>query len=206
MNMNNNVVTPITRAQSVVHPTTPADVVHTLDPRPTDDDVEVVIAAFRSAGLHADLQALWSTYPNLHHSTLAMLKMYSTSWPSSDGGEEADCAVVKAVKTALSLVKSGIHQGETDRAHVIANYLSGLVTIASDIVAVHAWGFNRNRPVERLIDFDVPFREWEKNGAFTEVRFLAQHNPTKTEVDGTRMKLLCAIASTKDVGVYARFR
>ncbi|EWS66687.1 hypothetical protein Y695_00095 [Hydrogenophaga sp. T4] len=197
-----SVVTPFHRAQEKEIPASSEDCIRTINSSGADD-AQLLVQSLREAGLQNDQQAIWTTYPNLHHATLELVRLYSISWPTAE--PEGDSAVVKAVKTAMEMVSEGVKNGETDRAHVVANYLSGLVSIATDIVAVHAWGFVRNRPVERLHEFGAGFREWATSGAFTEVRFLAQDSVTKVEVDGTRMKLLCAIANTKDVGLYSRF-
>ncbi|MDO8280813.1 MAG: hypothetical protein Q7T63_22200 [Burkholderiaceae bacterium] len=156
------------------------------------------------AGLTSDARALWLAYPNLHDAACRLLEMLSTEWPSSRVPKAS--AAVQAVITAISRVKEGFSQQETSREMIVANFLHGIASVADDVAGVTAWGFNKEKPVEQFDVGTSNFDVWSSNQAFTEIRFFFAENRSSSEVEGTRLKVLCAVASARDVGVAARFK
>ena len=69
-----------------------------------------------------------------------------------------------------------------------------------------AWGFERGRPVGAFDALGSSFDTWSHRERLTEVRFLFGDGLTASEVEGFRLKILCAVANAKDVGVATRYR
>lgn len=166
------------------------------------DGMVMVEKEFERLGILQDQRALWMAYPNLQMATEKLMGIFSYVWPSST--EDGRSAVSVAAQEALRRVREGVERGENTRTLVVANYLKGLGTIASDVVAVRAWGFSKGKEVEEWNSEIQPFLQWSQSGDFSEVRFYSRIDASHVEVDGTRMKLLCAIASARDVGAMTR--
>lgn len=159
--------------------------------------------AIHAAGLEADVRGVWMAYPNLREATSKLLGLLSSSWPCANGFDKS--AVVEAALGAIGRVKGGLERGENSRDFVVANYLAGLGGVAEDLVKLQAWGFLKDRAVEQWsIEDKKPFLDWANLGGFTEIRFYRRRHADYRELMGTRFKLLCAVASAKDVGATAR--
>lgn len=167
------------------------------------DGWERLGVAVHAAGVDADVRGVWMAYPNLREATSKLVGLLSSSWPSAQGFDKS--AVIEAVLAAVGRVKGGLERGENGRDFVVANYLAGLGGAAEDLVRLQAWGCIKERPVEQWIHEDKrPFVEWANLGGFTEIRFYRRRQADYRELTGTRFKLLCAVASAKDVGAAAR--
>lgn len=169
----------------------------------SQDSKRQIFEAVRSEGLKDDLQNIWAAYPNLEDATSKLLSRLSISWPSQE--DSAKSAVALATIKAIRAVKRGIDAGERSRAQVVAAYLSGLATVAEDVAAVRVWGCHGAKSQERWSLEDSDLAEWVERKGFDEVKFFSVDQPNQTEVAGTRMKLLCAIATTRDVGLLGRY-
>jgi hypothetical protein len=88
----------------------------------------------------------------------------------------------------------------------VANFLQGLSTVADDVAGVIAWGYQKDKAMEQYDSAKGSFAEWSSGGGFTEVRFHFAEDQSTSEVEGTRLKLLCAVASAKDVGIASRYK
>lgn len=181
-----------------------AECVHVLRLPISSDLQSLLTSKLNDLGLESDQRALWLGYPNLKAATMKLLGIYSVEWPSST--EDRSPAVVKACREAIKRVKEGVASGDNTRAMVVSNYLNGLATIADDTMAVRAWGYHGNRAIEEWPSESGTFPEWLQRSGFSEVRFFARTGVHHNEMEGTRMKLLCSIATAKDVGVVARYR
>jgi hypothetical protein len=161
-------------------------------------------AEIEKAGLTYDARALWLAYPNLRDAADRLIEMLSTEWPSSRVPSAS--AAVQAVITAITRVKEGFAQQEISREMIVANFLHGIASVADDVAGVTAWGFNKEKPIEQydvgVTNFDI----WSANKDFTEIRFYFAETRSPSEVEGTRLKVLCAVAGARDVGVAARFK
>lgn len=198
MNMSSK-ITPI-RSRNKVAGGSAQDFIHCAPAPLSADGMEMVEKEFERLGILHDQRALWMAYPNLQMATEKLMGIFSYVWPSSI--EDGRSAVSVAAQEALRRVREGVERGENTRSLVVANYLKGLVTIASDVVAVRAWGCTKGKEVEEWDSERQSFMQWSQG--FTEVRFYTRPKASHVEVDGTRMKLLCAIASARDVGTMTR--
>lgn len=173
-------------------------------PFSTDGEHQLLRKAVEEANLLSDMKAIWFAYPNLKEAAEKLDRMLTHAWPSrsAHGGS----AVGEAVITALRRVKEGLEAREESRDFIISNFLDGLCTVAQDVAGVQAWGYQNGKPLEQYDDSAGDFEKWANANAFTEVRFFFKTETTGHEIQGTRLKLLCAVASTKDVGVVARYK
>lgn len=167
-----------------------------------DNGMALIEAECLKLGILQDQRALWMAYPNLQVATEKLMAIFSHVWPSAkDYGRSA---VGVAAVQALNRVREGVDRGENTRTLVVANYLGGLASIAEDAVAVRAWGCQKGKAVEEWSSEASSFLEWSREGRFTEVRFYSRSDASRVETEGTRMKLLCAIATARDVGAVTR--
>ncbi len=202
--MNKSVVTSIAAARgaSKKEPVTLADLATAVPI--ASDDAALLLKAVEKAHLLSDMRALWIAYPNLQQATEKMAKLLTFVWPSRSASGAS--AVGEAVVTALRRVKQGLAVDEESRDFVVSNFLDGLLSAANDVAGVHAWGYQNGKPIEQYEDSKGSFERWANTGPFTEIRFFFRTEMSSHELEGTRLKLLCAIASTKDVGVVARYK
>jgi len=196
-------VTPISAARTARNPALSDPVYSVSAPIPLSGTARLD-SEIASAGLTYDARALWLAYPNLRDAADRLIEMLSTEWPSSHAPRTS--AAVQAVITAISRVKEGFAQQEISREMIVANFLHGIASVADDVAGVTAWGFNKEKPVEQFEVGAASFDAWASNRAFTEIRFFHAENRSSSEVEGTRLKVLCAVASARDVGVTARFK
>jgi len=176
---------------------------HIIKPPTKDEGHKAFLATLQLAGMSSDLTPLWFTYPNLKEATTKLLEILSIDWPAStDLGKSA---VVCATGMALARVKQGVKGGESAREFIVSNYLAGLAAVAEDVVLLRAWGYVKDRAIEQWNLEQGGFQKWASERAYTEIRFVSNPQLNMNEIKGTRMKLLCAIASAKDVGVVTRF-
>lgn len=161
----------------------------------------VLLAELTNTGLQDDLRTIWSAYPNLEEATQKLLQKISIVWPSREDPNLS--AVVKATIKAVQAVKHSIDVGERSRAQVVAAYLQELATVADDVATIKALGVHgKNQQRWTLEDPDL--WKWLGDSGFDEIKFMAVDEPNPNEVTGTRIKLLCAIATTRDVGLVGR--
>lgn len=165
------------------------------------DGISVLLTALTSTGLQDDLRTIWSAYPNLEEATQKLLHKISIVWPSRDDPEVP--AVVKATIKAVQAVKHSIEIGERSRAEVVAAYLHELATVADDVAAIKVLGIHGKQHLRWTLE-DPDLWQWLGANGFDEIKFLMIDEPNPNEVAGTRIKLLCAIATTRDVGLVGR--
>lgn len=166
------------------------------------DDQLAMVSAVSKANRLADLRGIWIAYPNLKEATERLLELISTVWPGKGGNVSA---LSEAVLRSIERVQRGMERGETTRDFVVANYLAGLGSIAEDVVALNAWGYVRDTPQEQWRLELSSFSRWANGTGFSEIRFLKRTHANPSEVEGTRLKILCSIASAKDVGIVSRY-
>lgn len=166
------------------------------------EGLAVLTAALRDRGLEDDLRSIWTAYPNLQDATSKLLNKISIAWPSRMKPSEP--AIVMATVKAVKAVKRGIANGDRSRAQVVAAYLTSLATVAEDVASVRAWGYF-GKSQERWTIEDGDLWSWAGSRRFTGIKFFAVDDPNPNDVAGTRIKLLCAIASTRDVGLVGRY-
>ena len=166
------------------------------------EGLAVLIAAMRDRGLDEDLRSIWTAHPNLQDATSKLLNKISIAWPSRMTPSQP--AIVLATAKAVQAVKRGIPTGERSRSHVVSTYLTCLSTVADDVASIRAWGF-LGKIQERWTLEDGDLWTWADYRRFTGIKFFAVDDPNPNDVAGTRMKLLCAIASTRDVGLVGRY-
>lgn len=167
------------------------------------DDKSALNQALTAEGYISGSRALWLTYPSLKEASEKLISNLSLRWPSKVGHYPA---AIQAILKAFKFVDDGLQVGEGTREHIVANYLRGLGMAAEDIVQCQAWGFQGNRVIEQWISMDQTFAEWANSGHFDEVRIYLKEAGQSRELEGTRLKLICAVAGVKDVGVLSRFR
>lgn len=177
--------------------------VHTLQVPLAHSDLDKLLLAIQAEGLEDDQQSIWLAYPNLRVATEKLLAIYSLNWPLARDSERS--MVIEAAIEGVREVKRSIQRNERSRSHVVAGYLRGLAMAAEDSAHLQAWGVHRNRPVEQWTLEQESFGDWVSRNDFQEVRFYEVSDVSRNEVEGTRMKVLCSIASTRDVGVVARY-
>lgn len=166
------------------------------------EGLAVLTAAMRERGLEEDLRSIWAAHPNLQDATGKLLNKISIAWPSRLKPDEP--AVVVATARAVQAVKRGIANGERSRAQVVSTYLTCLATVADDVASIRAWGYV-GKSQERWTLEDGDLWAWASGRRFNGIRFFAVDDPNPNDVAGTRMKLLCAIATTRDVGLVGRY-
>lgn len=167
------------------------------------EDKSALTQALTDEGFISGSRALWLTYPSLKEASEKLISNLSLRWPSKVGPYPA---AIQAILKAFKFVDDGLQVGEGTREHIVANYLRGLGMAAEDIVQNQAWGFQGNRVIEQWISMDQTFADWANSGHFDEVRIYRKEGGAVRELDGTRLKLICAVAAVKDVGVMSRFR
>lgn len=186
-------------------------------PRPLDalafHSVSVPAAASGPARLQAaleqqflayDARAIWIGYPNLQRAALALVEQLSVDWPCRDQPEAS--ASIRAVLHAIQEVRDGMERQESGREQITANFLQGLASAAADTAGTVAWGFRGPKPVEAFAVWSGSFDLWCSDSALTHVQFYRSSGPSSCETEGTRLKLLCAVASARDVGIASRWR
>lgn len=161
-------------------------------------------AAIDAAGLTYDARAIWLVYPNLRAAADRLVELFSADWPCR--GATQDSAAIAAVLQAILHVKEGVRNHEDTRSMIVANFLQGLATAADDIAGTVAWGFQRGQAVGALDILRDSFDAWSRKGKLTEVRFFCSEGLGASEVEGFRLKILCAVANAKDVGAATRYR
>jgi len=167
------------------------------------DDLHVLTRALDAESLMSDSRALWLTYPGLRDAADKLIANISIGWPGQSGKYPA---AVQAILEAIRKVQERLTFGEGTREFIVANYLTGLGTVAQDVAHTQAWGFRSNRVIEQWTSLDKNFVDWANEGGFDEVRFYPRTTVPANEVEGMRWKLLCAVASAKDIGVMSRYR
>lgn len=177
--------------------------VHTLQMPLAHSELEQLLVAIQAEGLEDDQRSIWLAYPNLRVATEKLLAIFSLSWPLAR--DRARSMVIEAAIVGIRAVKQAIKRDERTRAHVVAKYLGGLASAAEESAHLQAWGVHRNRPVEQWTLDQESFGDWVSRNDFQEVRFYEVNDVNRNEVDGTRMKVLCSIASARDVGVVTRY-
>ena len=196
-------VTPISAARAARLPSA-AESMCSVKPAIQPAGAPRLDAEISKAGLAYDARALWLAYPNLRDAADRLIDLLSAEWPSRR--VTTDSAAVQAVLTAIARVKEGFTQHEDTRDMIVANFLHGIATVADDIAGVTAWGFNKEKAVEQFDPTLGSFDAWARGGDFTDIRFYFAEKLSTSEVEGTRLKILCAVASAKDVGVATRFK
>lgn len=195
-------VTDISAARSLRKPA--VEVLHTISMPMSDPGMARLQQAIERAGLAYDARAIWMGYPNMEQATIRLMKLYSADWPSRR--DATSSAVIEAVLAAIRNVKTGWDRDERTRDLTVANFLDGIGSIADDVAGVCAWGYEKDKPIEQYASEKGSFLEWTQASSFTEVRFYFAEEQSQREIDGTRWKLLCAVASTKDVGIVHRYK
>lgn len=173
-----------------------------VDPSMVTEGLAVLTAAMRDQGLEDDLRSIWAAYPNLQDATSKLLNRITIAWPSRIKPSES--AIVVATAKAVKAVKKGIALGDRSRAQVVATYLNALATVADDVASIRAWGY-LGKSQERWTLEDGDLWVWAGGRRFTGIKFFAVDDPNPNDVAGTRIKLLCAIATTRDVGLVGRY-
>lgn len=177
---------------------------HTVSLPPAVPSQQRLEAAINAAGLSYDARAIWLVYPNLRAAADRLIELFSADWPCRDAARES--AAISAVLAAIRHVKEGMRNHEDTRNLIVANFLQGLATAADDIAGTVAWGFERGRPVGAFDALASSFDTWSRRERLTEVRFFFGDGLSASEVEGFRLKILCAVANAKDVGVATRYR
>ncbi len=177
---------------------------HTVAVPPAIGSQQRLEAAIDAAGLSYDARAIWLVYPNLRAAAERLVELFSSDWPCRGAAREP--AAIAAVLQAIQHVKEGMRNQEDTRNLIVANFLHGLATAADDIAGTVAWGFQCGRPVGPFEALGCGFDAWCRRERLTEVRFFIGEALSASEVEGFRLKILCAVASAKDVGVATRFR
>ena len=166
-------------------------------------DTKELAKALEAESLLSDSRALWLTYPSLSDASDKLIATLSVGWPSQSGKYPA---AIQAILTAIRKVQEGLTKGESTREYIVVNYLTGLGSVVSDVALTQVWGFQNNRVIEQWTASSPPFVEWANNYGFDEIRFYRRTAVPAHELDGTRLKLLCAVASARDIGVMSRYR
>lgn len=155
-------------------------------------------------GLAYDARAVWIGYPNLKRAALMLVEQLSPDWPCR--GRPNSSAAIRAVLHAIRSVRQGVERSESSRDQITANFLQGLASAAADTAGTIAWGFQQSTPIGPFEVWSGSFDRWCRECALTDVRFYRSDNPSSCEAEGTRLKLLCAVASARDVGIASRWR
>lgn len=163
-----------------------------------------IFEAIRREGLREDMHNIWSAYPNLEEATYRLLSRLTISWPSQEDASQS--AVAVATIKAVRAVKRGIEQGERSRSEVVSAYLGGLSSVATDVAAVRVFGCHGTKSQERWSLEDADLGDWVQSNGFDQVKFFPVEELNPNDLAGTRMKLLCSIATTRDVGLVGRAR
>lgn len=195
-------VTPISAARGFS--ALPADAHLTITPNNLGAGRQRMGEAIAKAGLSSDARALWLAYPNLQSASERLVDLIGSEWPSRT--VVGASAAFQAVLTAITKVNEGVQHGEATRDFIVANFLQGLLSVTDDLAGVVAWGFHKDKAVEQFDPATMAFDAWAKSGSFSEVRFFFAERTSPSELEGTRLKVLCAVASVKDVGVATRYK
>lgn len=147
-------------------------------------------------------QGLWIGMPSLRDAADKLIERVTVAWPGLDGGGSA---AVKAIVNAIKLVAHGLENGETTRELVVANFMRGMSTVANDLASIEAWGLQESRTVEQWDARDFNFQAWASSGRFDEVRFYKKASIPVAMLDGMKWKIMCEVASLRDVGIMSRF-
>ncbi len=161
-------------------------------------------AALEQQALAHDARAIWIGYPNLQRAALGLVELLSADWPCRE--QPKGSSAIQAVLNAIRAVRQGMDRQESASDQITANFLQGLATAAADTAGTVAWGFQGPRPVEPFDLWSGSFGRWCRDSALTEVRFYRIGGASSCETEGTRMKLLCAVACARDVGIASRWR
>ena len=161
-------------------------------------------AALEQQALAHDARAIWIGYPNLQRAALGLVEQLSPDWPCRNQPQAS--SAIQAVLNAICAVREGMDRQESAREQITGNFLQGLASAAADTAATVAWGFQGFRPVEPFELWSGSFGRWCRDRALTEVRFYRMGGASSCETEGTRMKLLCAVACARDVGIASRWR
>lgn len=165
--------------------------------------LQQLLHAVVEAGFIEDLKSIWSAYPNLEEATGRLLSRITFAWPSRE--KACSPAIALATIKAVKAVKRSIASGERSRTHVVGAYLGGLSSVAEDVACVRVWGYCKDNTQKLWTVDDADLAVWIAENGFTDVKFFTLDETSQNEITGTRMKLLCAIASTRDVGLVGRF-
>jgi hypothetical protein len=177
---------------------------HSVAVPATGSGPERLDAAIEGQGLGYDARAIWIGYPNLQRAALALVDRLSPDWPCR--GDSQASAAIQAVLCAIREVRRGMAREENSRDQITANFLQGLAGAAADTAGTVAWGFRGATAVESFELWSGSFEQWCRDRALTEVRFYRGGGQSSCETEGTRLKLLCAVASARDVGTACRWR
>jgi hypothetical protein len=161
-------------------------------------------AALEQHALSYDARAIWIGYPNLQRAAFGLVEQLSADWPCR--GQPDASAAIQAVVLAIRDVCHGLERRENSREQITANFLQGLASAAADTAGTVAWGFRGVKPVEPFELWSGSFERWCRDNALTDVRFYRSGGPSSCETEGTRLKLLCAVATARDVGIAIRWR
>lgn len=200
-------VTPISVARGATRkePVTQADLALPVPIRASDK--QQLLKAVEDARLIDEMRAVWSVYPNLRQATEKLTNLLSFSWPSRHSSGQS--AVCEAIVTALKRFRDGLESHEDSADFIVFNFLDGLCSgVARDVAGIQAWGYQNGRPIEQYEEDAGRFDAWANASvtAFTEIRFFFKTETSANQFRGTRQKVLCAIATTKDVGIVARYK
>jgi hypothetical protein len=181
-----------------------ADALHSVRVPTAESGPARLQAALEQHSLAYDARAIWIGYPNLQRASLALVEQLSADWPCR--GEATASAAIQAVLLAVREVCGGLERRENSREQITANFLQGLASAAADTAGTVAWGIRGQTPVEPFELWSGSFERWCGLNALTQVRFYRSGGPSSCETEGMRLKLLCAVASARDVGIASRWR
>ena len=195
-----SVVTPISSARGVVPGESgDAQAVRIVRLSFADNSKQLLEQILRESQLTQDARAIWLAYPQLQSAAEKTVDMLSLAWPYA--GDASKSAIVEAIVAALTRVRQGLTQRENTTPMVVRNFLSGLATVADDVMRTQAWGYLGGRPVEQYAHDDWNFVQWAHSGRFDEVRFYAGAEVPRSDLNGARLKYLCNVADSRAVGL-----
>ena len=169
------------------------------------DGGALLAAALEESGLSLHARMIMLGYRNLSSVTDALFDFMSTDWPISSQATSQSAAVA-AVVEAINAVQTGLAQQDTGRDFVVCNFLRGIGSIARHVSGLQAWGCDGDEVVDLWKPEHGRVAAWANSGRFTQVHFYKRELVTKAETEGVRLKILCQVATARDIGLLQKYR
>lgn len=149
-------------------------------------------------GLSGDARAIWLGYPNLQDACELLFQLLSDQWPCRDDPQSS--AAIDAAIAGVRQVREAMMRGESmTRDLIVATFFHHLGTVASDVVAFVAMAYSQDKPLDQFDSETATWASWVARPQVDEIRFYPAGKTSRRDLEGRRVKLICAIASARDL-------
>lgn len=155
----------------------------------------------RSCGLEQDAKQLF-LLPNLRAAAEKAVELLAC-WPAPEAAGSTAC--MEAVTAAIGNVQKSLKENQSTQSDVVGAFLAGLSQAADAAVYLQAWGYKGGRPIEQYHHEAWNFPAWAHGGGFDEIRFYARKEVRRSDKRGNRLKFVCLIAASRDIGYFQTY-